>query len=117
MKLFLFVIALLQISLCQGAEGDLEALLSAQSKESQALGKKHYTNYCSSCHAPQNIMVSSPKPGDKNDWSQRIQNAGGFQGLIKNAMKGKGAMPEKGLCKECKKTDLESAVLYMIRGF
>ncbi len=41
-------------------------------------------------------MLDSPKFGDKAAWDKRIADAGGFDGLVKSAIAGKGSMPPKG---------------------
>jgi cytochrome c5 len=94
----------------------VEKLLSQQDEKIFEIGKGHYQKYCIACHASTNIMVASPKFADRNDWSARLMSAKSISGLVKNATNGKGAMPAKGLCKECKDKDLQAAILYMMRG-
>lgn len=80
------------------------------------IGKDVYERHCIKCHAPSNIMVASPKFGDKVEWQARLAADKDLQALVKSAMKGKNAMPKKGLCLECKEKEIESAILYMIHG-
>jgi cytochrome c5 len=94
----------------------IESLISNQTKEAYQLGQQRYEKHCFTCHAPSNIMVSSPKPGDNEEWLRRLKAAGSFKNLVKSASKGKGAMPAKGLCLDCKESDLAAAITYMMKG-
>lgn len=98
------------------ANASIEALLGQQEENIFKQGQAHYQKYCIACHAASNIMVASPKFGDKNDWAIRLESAKSIKALTKSANKGKGAMPAKGLCTECKEKDLQAAILYMMRG-
>ncbi len=56
--------------------------------------KETYDGICAACHATG--LLDSPKFGDKVAWDKRIADAGGFDGLVKSAIAGKGSMPPKG---------------------
>lgn len=43
------------------------------------------------CHAPANVMVDSPKLGQKAEWTRRLSK--GLEKTIDNAINGIGAMP------------------------
>lgn len=119
MILSLLLFAFLNLSQAadsSSAAAEVESLLTAQSENVFQLGKTHYQKYCIACHATANIMVASPKFADKNDWNARLVAVKNIKGLVKSAVKGKGAMPAKGLCSECKEKDLQAAILYMMRG-
>ncbi|KYG66421.1 hypothetical protein AZI86_05060 [Bdellovibrio bacteriovorus] len=94
----------------------IETLLGQQEENIFKQGQAHYQKYCIACHAASNIMVASPKFGDKADWSARLASMKTLKALAQSANIGKGAMPAKGLCTECKEKDLQAAILYMMRG-
>lgn len=96
----------------------LFALLSVASAEATDLstGEKIYQQHCMACHAPSNIMVASPKRGDTQEWSRRLEENKGLQGLVISAMKGKNAMPKKGRCLKCGPKEIESAISYMMKA-
>ena len=48
------------------------------------------------------------------DWTDRLKQ--GLDTLYINAIKGKGAMPAKGLCPDCSDKEIELAVDYMLEG-
>ncbi|MBY6163308.1 c-type cytochrome [Mameliella alba] len=76
-----------------------------------ARGQQVYQEYCAACHAPENIMVSSPKLNNTAQWSLRLEP--GLDHVIGRAMTGFGAMPAKGLCEDCSVDDIEAAIRYM----
>lgn len=116
MKTLILLLSLFTSSVSFATNETIETLISLQTKEAYQLGQKRYEQHCFTCHAPTNIMVSSPKTGDKEEWSRRLQAAGSFKNLVKSANKGKGAMPAKGLCLDCKESDLAAAITYMMKG-
>lgn len=79
-------------------------------------GKETYDTYCVACHAPTNIMVSSPKRGVARDWEPRLKERGGLDALAASALAGRDAMPPKGNCAECQIADLKAAIQYMMAG-
>lgn len=76
-------------------------------------GRSVYNTSCVACHAPGNVMVSSPKLGDKDEWARRLHK--GLDQTTDNAMKGLGAMPAKGGCMECTREEIRSAIQYMAK--
>lgn len=56
--------------------------------------KETYDTVCAACHATG--LLESPKFGDKAAWDKRLADAGGFDGMVALAIKGKGSMPPKG---------------------
>lgn len=74
-------------------------------------GRRVYESVCSACHAPQNVMVSSPKAGDAVAWRQRL--AKGLPATVDNAVNGLGAMPPKGGASELSREQIRQAILYM----
>ena len=83
--------------------------LSAQADDRGAM---IYREHCAACHAPENIMVASPKLGNASAWERRLEK--GFDAVLANALAGVGAMPPKGMCVDCTMDDLEAAIRYMI---
>lgn len=76
-------------------------------------GSAIYNRSCIACH--QSGVAGSPRKGDENAWQQRLEAVGGLDNLVESAIRGKGAMPPKGICGTCTKEELKSAVEYMIQ--
>jgi|JI10StandDraft_1071094.scaffolds.fasta_scaffold2178561_1 cytochrome c5 len=74
-------------------------------------GRAIYNSICSACHAPANVMVSSPKAGDSDEWEKRLGK--GLEILTDNAANGFGAMPPKGGASELSREQLRQAIQYM----
>jgi cytochrome c5 len=74
-------------------------------------GQAIYTAICSACHAPENVMVSSPKAGDRVEWNKRL--AKGLEAATDNAVNGFGAMPPKGGATELSREQIRLAIQYM----
>ncbi len=91
--------------------GGVPAFSHADSGQASKDGRSLYTTYCMACHAPENVMVSSPKLGDKGEWSKRLRN--GLDQTTDNAVKGFGAMPPKGGCMGCTREEIRKAIQYM----
>ncbi|UUZ48660.1 c-type cytochrome [Massilia sp. B-10] len=80
-----------------------------------AAGKAVYDKVCIACHAVQNVMVASPKLGDKTEWERRLKAAGGaVDTLTDHAMDGTGAMPPKGGAPHLSRAEVKSAIAYMM---
>jgi cytochrome c5 len=78
-------------------------------------GKAVYERVCSACHAAQNVMVASPKIGDKAEWGRRLGAAGGrIDTLTEHAVDGVGAMPPKGGAAHLSRAEVQSAIAYMM---
>ena len=75
----------------------------------QADARQYRTN-CASCHATG--VANSPKLGDKAAWKARI--AAGMDTMVKNAIKGKGAMPPKGGRANLTDAQIKSIVAFMV---
>lgn len=74
------------------------------------LGEKIYQSRCSACHAAG--IAGAPKIGDTAAWKPRI--AQGLDTLVKHAVSGYRAMPQKGTCMTCSNEDIHAAVEYMV---
>lgn len=70
-----------------------------------------YEQYCAACHAPENIMVSSPKLHNQTQWGERLKP--GLDHVLDRAMTGFGAMPPMGLCDECTREEIEAVIRFM----
>jgi cytochrome c5 len=73
-------------------------------------GEEIYNGSCMACHATG--AAGAPKLGDVALWAPRI--ATGIDAMLAIAIKGKGAMPPKGLCMTCSDAELQSAIEYMV---
>ena len=71
-------------------------------------GEEVFKGVCSACHTAG--VAGAPKFGDKGAWAPRI--AGGLEGLIHSALKGKGAMPAQG-GGDFSDLEISKAVVYM----
>lgn len=78
------------------------------------LGRVTYNAVCSACHAPENVMVNSPKAGDVAEWRRRL--AKGLESAAANAINGIGAMPPKGGAPELSTEQIRQAILYMAKS-
>jgi cytochrome c5 len=74
-------------------------------------GRRIYNQVCIACHAPENVMVSSPKAGDAIAWKKRL--AKGLQAATDNAVNGFGAMPAKGGATDLSPEQISLAIQYM----
>lgn len=57
-------------------------------------GQQAVDQYCAACHVPG--LLGAPKDGDAAAWQQRERAAGGVDGLLASAIRGKGQMPPRG---------------------
>lgn len=72
----------------------LQQLAAAAPKRAPMTGEQVNTKLCAGCHMAG--VLGAPKEDDKGAWSARRSAAGGLDGLVASAIKGKGAMPPKG---------------------
>lgn len=77
-------------------------------KELQS-GEAIYTSTCAACHGTG--AAGAPKVGDNAGWSARI--ALGYEGLLKSAIAGKGAMPAKGGNPDLDDVEIGRAIVHM----
>ena len=71
-------------------------------------GEQIYTTACVACHG--SGAAGAPKTGDAAAWKPRL--AMGLDGLLKSAIKGKGAMPPKG-GSDASDSELAGAIVHM----
>jgi cytochrome c5 len=69
------------------------------------------TKHCVMCHGG---MPGAPKTAA--EWAARSKAAGGVDGLVAIAIKGKNAMPPKGMCMDCSSAELKAAIVEMAKG-
>jgi cytochrome c5 len=72
-------------------------------------GEEIVKSVCATCH--QAGVANAPKIGDNAAWAPRIKE--GFNELVKDAIKGKGAMPPKGGNPSLTDDEVARAVAYM----
>ncbi|MEH6649182.1 MAG: c-type cytochrome [Motiliproteus sp.] len=76
---------------------------------SAADGEAVYNKTCATCHAAG--VANAPKVHDAAAWAPRLEM--GIDALVASAVKGKGAMPPKGLCAGCTDEELKAAIEFM----
>jgi cytochrome c5 len=79
-------------------------------KPAAADGKAVYDKTCFACHAQS--VAGSPKLGDKEAWSPRIQT--GTDAMVQSVIKGKGAMPPKAGNPALSEGEIRAAVEFMV---
>ena len=75
-------------------------------------GKQVYESVCKTCHGTS--QSGAPKYGDKK-WLE-LEKKEGIKELVKDAIKGEGAMPPRGGCTNCTDGEIKAAVRFMING-
>lgn len=72
-------------------------------------GEQVYQAACAACHGTG--VAGAPKLGDSAAWAPRIK--AGYQGLLDDAIKGKGGMPARGGNPALSDLELGRAIVYM----
>ena len=91
----------------------LQAKLAANKPVRAAYtGEQLVTKVCGGCHLTG--MLGSPKIGDKGAWAARKSAAGGLQGLVASAIKGKNSMPARGGDPDLSDDEIKAAIEYML---
>lgn len=75
-----------------------------------SVGEALYNQACLACHA--SGAANAPKFGDAAAWAPRIKT--GIDALTASVIKGKGAMPARGLANAASDADIRAAVEYMV---
>ena len=86
-----------------------QAAAPAEAASANPLGEKIYKTYCFACHA--SGVAGAPKFGDKEAWAPFIKT--GMDEMLKNAIKGVGAMPPRG-GSQATDEELKAAIEYMV---
>jgi cytochrome c5 len=94
---------------------DPAALLKASSAAPHAplSGEQVVAQVCSACHG--SGVLGAPKIGDKAAWGGRLKEAGGIDGLVGVASKGKGSMPPRGGNPDLSNDELKAAIQQMLK--
>lgn len=91
----------------------LQAKLAANKPVRAAYtGEQVVTKVCGGCHLTG--MLGSPKIGDKGAWGGRKSAAGGLDGLVVSALKGKNSMPARGGDPDLSDAEIKAAIEYML---
>lgn len=91
----------------------LQQLAAAAPKREPMTGEQVNTKLCAGCHLAG--VLGAPKEDDKAAWSARRSAAGGLDGLVASAIKGKGAMPPKGGDPSLTDDEIKGAVEYILK--
>ena len=89
-------------------------VLASPAPEAGHPGRAVYESACIGCHSPTNVMVASPKAGDRAEWARRLQK--GLDEVTRSAVNGIGAMPAKGGCGKCTPEQIREAIKFMAGG-
>lgn len=73
-------------------------------------GEAVYNSFCLACHSIG--LANAPKTGDADAWGKLLE-AGGIDGLVASAKKGKNVMPPMGTCADCSDEEMKQAILFM----
>lgn len=68
---------------------------------------------CNACHLA--AVLGAPKNGDTAAWDARKQAAGGLDGLVASAIKGKNAMPPRGGAVDLTDDELRAAIEQLMK--
>ena len=84
-------------------------LTHAQTNERS--GSQIVAAQCVKCHGEG--LNGAPKIGDRVAWGQRIAKNGGFENLVRSAIRGYGGMPPRGEQADLTDSELRSAIQFM----
>lgn len=76
-------------------------------------GDQVFTQVCSACHV--GGLLGAPKVEDKAAWSARKSAAGGVDGLVASAIKGKNSMPPRGGNADLSDAEVKAAIELMLK--
>ena len=90
------------------------AAVTASGPDRSALNGQQIVNQvCGACHNAG--VLNAPKAHDNSQWAPRLQADGGIDGLVANAVRGKGAMPPKGGAPELSDQQIRQAIEIMLK--
>lgn len=94
---------------------DPAALMKASAAAPHAAmsGEQVVSSVCSACHG--SGVLGAPKIGDKAAWGARLKAAGGIDGLVSSAAKGKNSMPPRGGNPDLSNDELKAAIQQMLK--
>ena len=93
---------------CIAPVAKLEVAAVKVAGAAERTGEQLYASACVACHG--SGAAGAPKFGDAAAWKARL--ALGLDGLLKSAIKGKGAMPPRG-GSDASDTELARAIVHM----
>jgi cytochrome c5 len=88
----------------------LEAAPEARAGIPARTGEQVVQYQCVLCHGPG--LSGAPKIGDAKAWGARAR--AGLEGLVRSALRGRGAMPPSGGLADLSEPELRAAVAYML---
>ena len=88
----------------------VSSVAAAGAAKTARTGKQVYESVCIACHGAG--AAGAPKFGDKV-WLE-LEKKEGLKELVKDAIKGKRAMPPKGGCADCSVEEISAAVQHMM---
>lgn len=78
-----------------------------------ASGEEVVQQVCGACHTAG--VLGAPKTGDQAAWKQRLDQAGGLDGLVRSAIEGKNQMPPRGGAPQLSDEQIRAAVEVMLK--
>ncbi|WP_207766027.1 c-type cytochrome [Solimonas fluminis] len=99
------------VGLVATSDQELAALTPVAAPAAPRSGPQVVAQVCGACHA--SGMLGAPKSHDKAAWAAREKAAGGPDGLLKSAIRGKGQMPPKGGDPSLGEQELRDAIAAM----
>lgn len=87
--------------------------VSAGPKRAPYTGEEVLGKVCNTCHVAG--VLGAPKEDDKAAWSARLSAAGGLDGLVSSASKGKNSMPPRGGNPDLTDDELKAAITAMLK--
>ncbi len=94
-------------------EAALQQLAAAAPKREPLTGEQVNAKLCGGCHLAG--VLGAPKESDKGAWAARLAAAGGLDGLVASAIKGKGAMPAKGGDPSLTEDEIKASVEHILK--
>jgi len=92
----------------------LQQLAAAAPKREPLTGEQVNEKLCAGCHVAG--VMGAPKENDKAAWAARKAAAGGVDGLVASAIKGKNAMPAKGGDPSLTEDEIRGAVEVILKA-
>lgn len=78
-----------------------------------ASGEQVMQQVCTVCHGTG--VLGAPKNGDQAAWQARLDQAGGIDGLVASAIKGKNQMPPRGGAPQLTDAQIRAAIEVMLK--
>lgn len=88
-------------------------LAAAKPARAAYTGEQVVAKICGACHT--SGMLNAPKTGDQAEWNKRKSAAGGLDGLVASAIKGKNSMPARGGDPDLSDAEIKEAVELLLK--